>query len=168
MFRRSRPPAELRMIVIVCAWCGRELRNIEPAGTPITSHGMCAFCAEQSGVFPVEELLAMTRDEYDQLPIGIIELDAAGVVRGYNRAEERLSGMTHDRFMGRDFFREVAPCTAVQEFEGQYREMVGLPEVSDREFTFVFRFEAGARLMMIHLIFDPVRERGVVAVKALA
>jgi photoactive yellow protein len=155
------------MVTVVCAWCGRQLRPRDD-GTPLSSHGMCAYCAEESGVFPVERLLAMTAEEFDGLPIGIIELDAAGAVRAYNRAEERLSGMPHADFVGRSFFREVAPCTAVREFEGRYAEMVASDGVSDSEFNFVFRFAAGPRLMMIHLMYDAARGRGVVAVKALA
>jgi photoactive yellow protein len=156
------------VVRVVCAWCGRQLDERGTGGTPLASHGMCAYCAEESGVFPVERLLGMSRTDYDRLPIGIVELDGEGTVRAYNRAEEQLSGFGHGRFVGRNFFRDVAPCTAVREFEGRYREMVSEAAVSDEEFSFVFRFAGGPRLMLIHMVYDAARSRGILAVKALA
>lgn len=156
------------MVRVVCAWCGRELGEGGAGGTPLSSHGMCAHCAEESGVFPVERLLSLSRAEYDLLPIGVVELDVEGTVLAYNRAEERLSGFGHERFVGRNFFRDVAPCTAVREFEGRFREIVAAAEPADEEFAFVFRFAAGPRLMLIHMMYDAGRDRVLLAVKAMA
>lgn len=148
----------------VCAWCGKPLRPGD--GDAPVSHGMCAACAGESGVFPVEELLSMTAAEFDLLPFGIVELDATGTVLSYNRAEERLAGFDRARFLGKNFFTQVAPCTQVALFQGQYEELTRSAEVGEREFSFVFRFATGERLVAIHLLYDPAGERGIIAVRA--
>ncbi len=108
----------------------------------------------------------MTAEDFDRLPIGIVEIDARGTVLSYNRAEERLAGSRRSRFLGKNFFTEVAPCTRVSAFQGQYLELVREEVVGEREFSFVFRFAAGDRLVLIHLIYDPARGRGIIAVKS--
>ena len=147
----------------VCAWCGKLLESNE--GPEPVSHGICGACAGSTGLFPVEQLLSMTAEEFDRLPIGIIEIDAAGTIVSYNRAEEQLAGFDRVRMLGRNFFDEVAPCTRVAGFQGRYRELTSRGELGETEFSFVFRFAGGDRLVLIHLVYDPARERGIIAVR---
>lgn len=153
-------------MIVVCAWCRRPLGG-RAEDEPV-SHGICAACAGHTGLFPVEELLTMTHDEFDRLPIGIVELDAVGTVRAYNRSEEMLAGFDRSRILGRNFFEDVAPCTRVQQFFGRYRELTLGTGTGEAEFSFVFRFAGGDRLVMIQIAYDPARGRGIIAVKALA
>lgn len=46
----------------------------------------------------------------DALPFGVITLSADGRVVHYGATESRLSGLSQDRVLGRDFFDTVAPC----------------------------------------------------------
>lgn len=155
------------MLSAVCAWCGTHLA--EGSGeVELVSHGMCAACAGRSGVFPVETLLGLTAEQLDALPYGVIELDADGRVCAYNRAEERLSGLPRERFLGRNFFSEVAPCTRVAEFEGRFRDLLASPDVAEEEFSFVFRFAHGHRLVLVRLGYAPEPGRAFVTVRALA
>ena len=78
--------------------------------------------------------------EVDALPFGLLELDSTGVVRRYNRAEEALTGRDRHAVIGRSFFSEVAPCTAVETFGGRYKEMVRADQTTHESFDFVFNF----------------------------
>lgn len=153
------------MAKVVCAWCGKQLA--QAATTALDSHGICAACAGVTGVFPTEELLSMTPDEFERLPVGVMEIDEVGTLRSYNRAEECLSGFDRSRFLGKNFFTGVAPCTQVREFKGRYEEMVARGITREEEFAFVFRFARGERLVTIQLIYDADRHRGLIVVKAL-
>jgi photoactive yellow protein len=56
-------------------------------------------------------LTAMSDLELDALDFGVVEMDHACTVLRYNATESRLSGLPPDRVVGRQFFREVAPCS---------------------------------------------------------
>jgi photoactive yellow protein len=84
---------------------------------------------------------------------------------GYNRAESELSGLQPQRVLGRNFFQEVAPCTAVKEFAGLYGEMVKAGKTQSWEFSFVFRFAGGDRRVHIQLAYFPEHERGMILVQ---
>ncbi|MEM9693680.1 MAG: PAS domain-containing protein [Myxococcota bacterium] len=95
----------------------------------------------------------------DDLPYGLIVLDAQGRVVRYNDTESRLAGLPPERVIGRDFFREVAPCTRVREFEGRFRELVADPHgVKVQTFDFVFRFEHSEQ--QVSIVIVPARRRG--------
>lgn len=129
------------------------------------SHGICARCAGEFGTFPVDDLSALPQAEYDQLPVGLIELDGQGVVRTYNRAESRRAGRRPANVLGRNFFNDVAPCTQVKEFEGRFRAMVASGEAGTERFEFIFQYGGGQRLMRIALAAEPQRGRVMVLVR---
>jgi photoactive yellow protein len=56
-----------------------------------------------------EAIERMTRETIDNLPFGVIRLDAGGKVVFYSDAERRLSGYSKD-VLDRPFFAEIAPC----------------------------------------------------------
>lgn len=58
----------------------------------------------------------------DLLPYGIIVVDDAGKVLYYNAREEQIANRSRADVLGKNFFTEVAPCTQVQEFYGQFKE----------------------------------------------
>jgi photoactive yellow protein len=153
----------------ICAWCGKPLRATA-VDTPVApvSHGICAKCAAATGLFETEDLLDLTDAQVDALPLGVLELDPQGRVLRYNRSEERLSGLTRGRVLGRNFFLEVAPCTKVASFQGQYQEMVASGKSDPIDFDFVFRFPGGERLVHISISFDQRRQRGILLVSAAA
>lgn len=134
-----------------CAWCGAK---IGPSPTVEDSHGICLACLP--GVFgvPVEDLGSLTRDDLDCLPFGIVRLDEHDVVIAYNRAEASMAHLDRERVMGRNFFREVAPCTDVRELAGWIREARRTGESARTELDFVFRFPFGEKLVSIVLAHD--------------
>ncbi len=149
-------------VVRICAWCGRRKTDRSEGGPTRVSHGICAACAREFGGEPVEDLGLLSAAEFDGLAWGTLQLDDDGVVRTYNRAEARLARRHAPDVLGRHFFREVAPCTAVQGFEGRFRDLVSRPRPGRAEFEFLFRFGYGPVRVRIAMARDP--ERGLTTV----
>lgn len=104
-------------------------------------------------------VMQLTPDKLDGLPYGLITLDAKGRVIYYNDTESRLVGLPKDRVIGRNFFREVAPCTRIREFEGRFTELAANPtEVRVQSFDFVFKFARGEQ--HVSVVMTPARVRG--------
>jgi photoactive yellow protein len=101
----------------------------------------------------------LSPNELDQLPYGLICIDAQGRVVHYNDAESRLARLPKERVVGRNFFTDVAPCTRVREFEGEFLELVRDPSsVRVRSFDFIFRFRHSEQHVTI--VMTPARQRG--------
>lgn len=154
-------------IVRICAWCGRRKTDRSEGGPTRVSHGICAACALEFGGEPVEDLGLLSTAEFDALAWGTLQLDDLGVVRVYNRAEARLARRAVDDVLGKHFFREVAPCTAVQEFEGRFQDLVDRTRPGRAEFEFLFRFGHGPVRVRIAMSRDPERARTTVMVYPL-
>lgn len=54
------------------------------------------------------------------LPLGLLELDAAGNIIRYSPAAEQHSPIHPRDVLGRNFFTEVAPCDEVTEVRGRF------------------------------------------------
>ena len=101
----------------------------------------------------------LSPNELDQLPYGLICIDAQGRVVHYNDAEARLARLPKERVVGRNFFTDVAPCTRVREFEGEFQALVKDPSsVRVRSFDFIFRFRHSEQHVTI--VMTPARQRG--------
>ena len=77
--------------------------------------------------------------ELDELPVGVIQLDRHGTVLQYNETESNLARFHPADVVGRNFFAEIAPCTAVRDFQGRFEEGVARGEL-DATFAYRFRF----------------------------
>ncbi len=165
--------------ISICAWCGRSTHRpesgLEHEGVPedrsgdggqtATTHGICTLCIVELDVFPIESLADYDRRSFDDLPFGVVEVDSDGHVLTYNRWEEELAGRTRSQTLGRNFFRDVAPCTGVTEFEGRFREMVAGGVPARERLEFLFRFPGEDILVSVALTWDPNRQRGFVLVQ---
>lgn len=158
-------PLPTEILRRVCAWCGKVMH--EGGADAVVTHGICATCAAESGVYPVEDVHLLDAAQLDELPWGTIELDPAGQVLSYNVAEERIAGLSRVQTLGRNFFTEVAPCTGVREFRGSYDELVRSDSPGPVRFDFVFRFPGGDRLVDIALSYDAGRRRGTLLVRSM-
>lgn len=85
----------------------------------------------------IQLLDTLTRSELDELPVGVIQLDRNGTVLQYNETESSLARFSRADVVGRSFFREIAPCTAVRDFQGRFEEGV---ESGDLDTTFGYQF----------------------------
>ena len=84
----------------------------------------------------VVERLAL--EALDDLPFGVIKLDANGVVTMYNKSESRMSGFVGDP-LGKLFFVDVAPCMDNGYFKGRIDKAIKAGKF-DLSFSFVGDF----------------------------
>lgn len=137
----------------LCQWCDLP-SGVDESGAP---YFICRPCYSR-----IIGLSAVYRKQLDELPFGVIELDAAGVVTAFNRAEAALAHTQVERVLGRNFFTEVAPCTAVREFEGRFRQFLHSDKKLEQfDFTFSFREgPVGVEIFMLHCAGQAAEEPG--------
>jgi photoactive yellow protein len=99
------------------------------------------------------EVGRLSAEALDALPFGAIELDATGIVLSYNKAEERLAGRRREDVVGKNFFRDIAPCTRVQRFFGAFEVGVERKQLNE-VFDFTFQFPSGAREVRIRMVYS--------------
>ena len=115
--------------------------------------------SQTSGGIDFGAVSRLSPEELDTLPYGLICLDAHGRVVHYNDTEARMARLPRGKVVGRNFFTEVAPCTRVREFEGQFQDLVRDPSrIRVRSFDFVFRFRHSEQHVTI--VMTPARTRG--------
>ena len=121
--------------------------------------GPAALSHPSSGGLDFGAVSRLTPTELDGLPYGLICLDAQGRVVHYNDTESRMARLPREAVLGRNFFQDVAPCTRVREFEGQFYDLVRDPSrLRVRSFDFVFRFRHSEQHVTI--VITPARQRG--------
>lgn len=118
---------------MICAWCGTS----DEALTGEQSHGICSKCFKRVLGVPL-----LAESDLDALPFGLIEVDSAGCVLRYNSAEQALSGKQSADVVGKNFFTEIAPCTAVESFRGRLSSFLA-SDAEPENFQFAFPFPTG-------------------------
>lgn len=83
-------------------------------------------------------LSKMDDEDLDNLAFGAIQLDEAGNILQYNAAEGDITGRDPEEVKGKNFFREVAPCTNTEEFYGKFK---GGVESGDLNTLFEYTFD---------------------------
>jgi photoactive yellow protein len=96
-----------------------------------------------------QDLFELSEREIDELPFGLIAVDFEGKIEQYNSYESSLARLSKERVIGRNFFRDVAPCTAVQAFQGRFERFVQEPGDGAESFDFVFPFPFGRQHVKI-------------------
>ena len=140
---------------LICAWCGSQTGW---SSVP-DSNSICPPCYSKLLGVPL-----LSKEEVSALPYGAIELDAAGTILSYNSAEAELSGRDSARVIGKNFFTQVAPCTAVSEFQGRFLEFLRSGQ-GPQSFSFTFPFPD--RLVSVNICFISMgRETALVLVHA--
>ncbi len=102
-----------------------------------------------------ERIEAMGEAELDQLPVGVITLDLDGKIRRYNKMEAEMARLDQRSQLGKDFFKEVAPCTANPDFQGRFTELTQ-KNFGVVNFDYVFKFSWGPQ--RVHITF--IRKAG--------
>jgi photoactive yellow protein len=107
----------------------------------------------------LQRIDSMSEQELDALPHGAIQLDTNGTVLRYNAYEQRLAGLTKEGVVGKNFFKQVAPCADVQEFYGRFREGVEARKLHCK-FRYHFAFKQKPRDVTVTLFYSD-RDRSV-------
>ena len=101
-------------------------------------------------------LHARTDEELDVLSYGVIALDEHGTILRYNLAESRFARLDRAQVLGRNFFRDVAPCTTNDDFQGHVDRFLAPGNAeSTFAFDFTFDFRFGAQLVQVELVRPP-------------
>jgi photoactive yellow protein len=114
---------------------------------------------------PVEDLSHIEPHLFDDLPYGAIQLAGDGTIIAYNRGESALSGLAPEAVIGKNFFRDVAPCTSVKEFGGQFEAMRAKGENGRAKLRFLFKFAHGAKLVEIVMVYRAATDTSTLLVK---
>jgi len=106
------------------------------------------------GMFDLSLVEDLSDAELDELPFGVICLDPDGLILRYNLAESRLARLDRAHVLGKNFFRQVARCTARPEFQGRVEAFLRAREGDpvEHRFPFLFDFKFGAQLVTIELV----------------
>ncbi len=103
-------------------------------------------------------VLELPVERLDELPFGAIVIDPDGTIAEYNEYETRLSHLEREAVIGKNFFRDVAPCTAVQAFEGRLRTFLKTSDRVSETFDYFFPFRHGAAT--VEITFLRLKQKG--------
>ena len=145
-------------LTVVCAWCG-VLMFQGDANRPV-SHGMCARCVGTAEGLSVEDIGTITTADLDCLPIGIVRISPTGEILAFNQTESGRFGYQAADVLGKNFFKDVAPCTSVKEFRGRFDALVQKNQPGRETLDFVFCTENWSKLVQVVLLWEPEQERG--------
>lgn len=103
------------------------------------------------GKTDIENVLGKLADkDLDKLAFGAIELDKNGTVLKYNSAEGAITGRDPATVIGKNFFRDVAPCTAKPAFKGVFDAGVKAGNLNTM-FEYVFDYQMQATKVKVHM-----------------
>lgn len=92
----------------------------------------------------------MSAGEIDKLAFGAVELDKNGTVLKYNAAEGAITGRDPAAVIGKNFFRDVAPCTATSGFKGKFDAGVKGDNLNTM-FEYVFDYQMKPTKVKVHM-----------------
>ena len=99
----------------------------------------------------IENTLSKMQDQdLDNLAFGAIELDKNGNILQYNAAEGDITGRDPAEVKGKNFFKEVAPCTNTDEFYGKFKEGVDSGNLNTL-FEYVFDYNMMPTKVKVHM-----------------
>ena len=105
----------------------------------------------QFGNDNIENTLAnMKEGDLDQLAFGAIQLDATGKILEYNSAEGDITGRDPKSVIGKNFFKDVAPCTDSREFRGRFEDGVKEGNLNTM-FEYVFDYQMKPTKVKVHM-----------------
>jgi photoactive yellow protein len=103
--------------------------------------------------FFFQKVNSISEKELDSLAYGVIQLNAEGTVLRYNAHEAGLSGLAKQKVVGKNFFKQVAPCTDMKDFYGRFQEGIAAGELHCT-FRFHFAFKENPRDVTVTLFYN--------------
>ena len=99
----------------------------------------------------IENTLAkMSDDQLNQVAFGAVQLDKDGRILQYNAAEGDITGRDPKAVIGKNFFKEVAPCTNSKEFQGRFADGVKSGNLNAM-FEYTFDYEMKPTKVKVHM-----------------
>ena len=95
-------------------------------------------------------MAALSPQEIDDLAFGAIQLDAAGYVLSFNQTESTLTGRLKEHVIGRNFFKEIAPCCNKPAFRGVFDAGVRDGNLNTI-FDYVFDYRMNPTRVKVHM-----------------
>lgn len=92
----------------------------------------------------------MAEKDIDKLAFGAVELDRNGTVLKYNAAEGAITGRNPAAVIGKNFFRDVAPCTSKPAFKGVFDAGVRNNDLNTM-FEYVFDYQMKPTKVKVHM-----------------
>ncbi len=92
----------------------------------------------------------MAEKDIDKLAFGAVELDRNGKVLRYNAAEGAITGRSPATVIGKNFFRDVAPCTSKPAFKGVFDTGVREDNLNTM-FEYVFDYQMKPTKVKVHM-----------------
>ena len=111
-----------------------------------TSLNIVAF-----GKDDIENVLGKMSDkQINELAFGAIQLDANGKILTFNAAEATITGVNASGVIGKNFFKDVAPCTNTSKFKGLFDAGVKQDNLNTM-FEYVFDYNMAPTKVKIHM-----------------
>ncbi len=92
----------------------------------------------------------LTTADLDSLAFGAVLVDKDGTILKYNIAEGEITGRDPSAVMGKNFFREVAPCTNSPQFFGKFKEGVAKGDLNVM-FDYTFDYKMKPANVKVHM-----------------
>lgn len=108
----------------------------------------------------------LKESELDALPLGAIQLDEQGNILQYNAYESALASVPKNIAIGKNFFKQIAPCTDVKEFYGRFKEGVAAKKLHTK-FRYHFSFKKNPKDVVITLFYSDITKTVWVFVRPL-
>jgi len=102
----------------------------------------------------------------DTLAFGAIKLDAKGTILSYNAAEGAITGRDPKAVLGKNFFKDVAPCTSTPEFQGKFEAGVKAENLNVL-FEYTFDYNMKPTKVKVHMMKGVMNDGYYIFVKRL-
>ncbi len=103
------------------------------------------------GADDIENTLSkLSSKDVDSLAFGAIELDKDGKILSYNSTEGAITGRKPEDVIGKNFFKEVAPCTNRPEFYGKFKAGIEADNLNTM-FEYVFDYNMQPTKVKVHM-----------------
>ena len=112
------------------------------------------------------KLSSMSTIDLDKLAFGAVELDRNGRILRYNAAEGDITGRDPKDTIGKNFFKDVAPCTNSPEFYGRFENGVKKGNLNTL-FEYTFDYKMRPTKVKVQMKKDPTKESFWIFVKRI-
>lgn len=92
----------------------------------------------------------MTDHDLNKLAFGAVQVDAKGIILAYNKKEGDITGRDPKEVVGKNFFKDVAPCTDSSAFYGKFEEGVKKNELNV-SFDYVFDYKMTPTKVQVYM-----------------